>query len=168
MKRTLQLITLAFTIFLTLGVQAEEKKAKHFKLIPIPKREHGYSNFKSVVIRSKAALKEFLKRTAKAEGMGWNAEKKFIEALDAAKIDFSKQALVLLRHTEGSGSVQITPGKAKLANGKLTLPVARKAPDMGTADMAYYCFALAVNKSAVTKVELMVKGRKSTILNIKK
>jgi hypothetical protein len=166
MKRTLQLLTLAFTFIL--GANAEEKKAESFKQIPIPKREHGYSNFKSVVISTKAELKAFLKTKAKAEAMGWNAEKKFIEALDAAKIDFSKQALVLLRHTEGSGSVQVTPGKATLAHGKLTLPVARKAPDMGTADMAYYCFALAVNKATVKQVELAVAGRKSTILTIKK
>ena len=76
----LTLLTLTFTLSSSLAAD-KAPKDRGYKMIPIPKREHGYSNFKSAVIRSKAALKEFLKRTAKAEGMGWNEEKKFIEAL---------------------------------------------------------------------------------------
>ena len=126
-----------------------------FRTIPIPKRENGYSNFASVAFVSKAALDSFLADTSTQ--IGWNNRQEFGDALLNAKIDFSKEALVLLRHTEGSGSVQVTFETPILKDRHLLCEIrGRPIPPGygGTTDMAYYCFAVAVSKAQVSQVEL--------------
>ena len=81
--------------------QLTNTSTQSFRVIPIQKREHGYSNFESIVLMSKNDLDSFL--TATSAQTGWNNRQEFEEALLNAKLDFSKEALVLLRHTEGSG-----------------------------------------------------------------
>ncbi len=66
-----------------------------------------------------------------------------------------------LRHTGGSGSVRVAFDKPVLRNGVLPCPITREAPEVGTDDMAYYCFALAVWKSDVIAVELHVHEREA-------
>ena len=88
---------------------------------------------------------------------GWNNRQGFKDALLNAKLDFSKEALVLLRHTEGSGSVKVEFGTPILKDQTLLCEIQGKAIPRGyggTADMAYYCFAVAVSKAHVSKVEL--------------
>src|SRR5829696_7681946 len=86
--------------------QSINQSAQAFRIIPIPTKENGYSNFASIVFMSKQELDSFLTDTA-TQG-GWNHRQAFEDALRNAKLDFSKEALVLLRHTEGSGSVKVT------------------------------------------------------------
>jgi len=135
---------------------------KGFRTVPIPKREHGYSGLDSVVIDSQAGLDGLLKKVK--AGDGWNEGAKFIAAVKEAKIDFSKEALVLLRHTEGSGSNRVEFSNPKLRDGTLQCEIIRKTAGIGTADMAYYCFALAVKKTAVKKVELWIAGREPVVV----
>ena len=136
-----------------------------YRRIPIPKRENGYSRMDSVVIRSKTEMERLLKRI-RGQG-GWNDRKGFEDAIIKANVDFNREVLVLLRHTEGSGSVQVTFHMPTVRAGTLTCRITRKVPEIGTADMAYYCFALAVSKSDVSKAELHVQGKKSTSMNTK-
>lgn len=138
-----------------------------FRMIPIPEREHGYSNFDSTFLVSQDALDEFLKSGSKAGGMGWNSRKDFEEAITKSRVDFGREVLVLLRHTEGSGSVQIRFRTPIVKQKRLICHIDRKEPQVGTADMAYYCFALAVDKAAVAEVELEVPGRKQLLLSLK-
>ena len=88
---------------------------------------------------------------------GWNNRQGFEDALRNAGVDFAKEALVLLRHSEGSGSVQVT-FETPILQGRNLLCEIRGKPIPpgygGTADMAYYCFAVAVSKSQVSQVEL--------------
>lgn len=142
---------------------------KGFRTVPIPEREHGYSGFESVVIDSQTGLDALLKRVKAGEG--WNDGAKFIAAVKEAKIDFSKEALVLLRHTEGSGSTRVEFSNPKLRDGTLQYEIIRKTVEIGmvgTADMAFYCFALAVKKTAVNKVKLRIAGRKPVVLLVGK
>jgi hypothetical protein len=137
--------------------QLIDERAQSFKIIPIPTRENGYSNFASIVIMSKADLDSFLTETSRQ--IGWNNRQGFEDALLNAKLDFSKEALVLLRHTESSGSVQVTFETPILQGRNLVCEIRGKPipPGYGgTADMAYYCFAVAVSKSQISKVELQV------------
>ncbi len=134
--------------------------------IPIPKREHGYSNCESTVITSQGALDAFLKTESEAQKMGWNNRLDFDKALAVARVDFNKEALVLLRHTEGSGSVQVDFGSPVVHGKTVICHIDRKEPEMGTADMAYYCFALAVARSTVTDVALRMPGRRTIILPV--
>lgn len=132
-----------------------EQSHQPFRTIPIPKRENGYSNFASIAFMSREAMDAFLADTSTK--IGWNNRQEFEEALLNAKVDFSKEALVLLRHTEGSGSVQVTFEKPELQDRKLICAIrGRPIPPGygGTADMAYYCFAVVVSKSEVSQVEL--------------
>ncbi len=104
---------------------------------------------------SQKDLDSFL--TDKSRQMGWNQRQAFEDALRNAKLDFSKEALVLLRHTEGSGSVKVAFETPVLKGRKLLCEIKGKPipPGYGgTADMAYYCFALAVSKAHVSEVEL--------------
>jgi len=131
------------------------ERAQSFRIIPIQKGEIGYSNFASRVFMSKNDLDSFLKDASTQTG--WNNRQEFEDALHSANVDFTKEALVLLRHTEGSGSVQVTFETPILQDGRLLCEIqGRPIPPgyAGTADMAYYCFAVAVSKSAVSEVEL--------------
>ena len=144
--------------------KSDVEGSQSFRIVPIPKREHGYSNFESTAILSENDLDSFLKKASVKDGMGWNDRKGFEDALDGAKLDFAKEALVLLRHTEGSGSNQVTFEIPALKAKRLVCSIKRKEADIGTADMAYYCFALAVAKSAVEAVELRVEDREPIVL----
>jgi hypothetical protein len=104
---------------------------------------------------SKDALDSFLKDTSTQ--LGWNNRQEFEDALLNAKLDFSKEALLLLRHNEGSGSVQVTFETPILQGTNLLCEIRGKPipPGYGvTDDMAYYCFAVAVSKAQVSQVEL--------------
>ena len=135
--------------------QVIDKSAQSFRIIPIPTKEHGYNNFDSIVLRSKKDLDSFLTNTSTQ--IGWNNRQAFEDALVNAKVDFSKEALVLLRHTEGSGSVKVAFETPVLQGRNLVCEIQGKPipPGYGgTGDMAYYCFAVAVSKAHVDRVEL--------------
>lgn len=154
---------------LVIGALSFEQNAgaaeeKGFRLVPVPKREHGYSGLKSQVIGSQKELDGLLKKVQ--AGGGWNERAKFLAAIKEAKIDFPREALVLLLHTEGSGSTQVTLADPKLRNGTLRCEITQKSAGMGTADMAYYCFAVAVKKTAAKKIELRVAGRKPVVMAV--
>ena len=106
---------------------------------------------------SQKDLDSFLTNTAVQ--IGWNTRQRheFKDALLNANLDFSKEALVLLRHTERSGSVQVTFETPVLKDRSLVCEI-RGRPILpgygGTGDVAYYCFAVAVSKAHVSQVEL--------------
>lgn len=134
--------------------QSTDQSTQPFRTLPILKREHGYSTFESIAIQSQNDLESFLKATAK---VGWNHRNVFENTLREAKIDFSKEALVLLRHTEGSGSVKVD-FKTPVLQGQKLLVEIEGIPIPpgygGTGDMAYYCLAVVVAKARVNQVEL--------------
>ena len=146
------------------GAKNVSSGKKVFRQIPIPKREHGYSRMNPTVIRTERELDDLLKRIKKMTG--WNKPKKFEDTIKKAKVDFSKEVLVLLPHKEHSGSIKVTFKKPKLRNRELICRIRRNDPLVHTCDMAYYCFALAVSKAAVDGIELHVKGRKPVKLSI--
>ncbi len=158
--------TVMIVLLLLAGCTQGDEGAPSVRTIPIPKREHGYSNFDSTAIASQEALDRFLETGSKAEKMGWNNRVDFDKALAAAGLNFDKEVLVLLRHTEGSGSVQVDFRPPTVEKDKVICRIDRREPEVGTADMAYYCFALAVAKSGITEVELRVSGREAIILPV--
>ncbi len=148
------------------NIQGEETVS--FRIVPIPKGEHGYSNFESTVIASPSELDAFLQNGSKGQNRAWNNRTDFEKALAQAKLDFARESLVLLRHTEGSGSVQVNFRQPEIKDKRIICQIDRKEPEMGTADMAYYCFALVAAKTDVTEVELKVSGRKPIIISVGK
>ena len=144
------------SVLLTLVLQAAPLAAQErqaFRVIPIPNRENGYGNFESVAFNTKAEFEAFLAAAAKQPG--WNSRQAFVDALQNANIDFAREALVLLRHSEGSGSVRVTFETPTLSARKLVCQIRGKSLNGGgTMDMAYYCFAVVVSRSLVSEVEL--------------
>lgn len=132
--------------------QLIDQNAQSFRIIPIPSRDNAYSNFASIVFMSQGELDSFLALTATQ--IGWNNRQEFEDALRNAKLDFTKEALVFLRHSEGSGSVQVTFETPTLQDQTLLCEIRGRPIPSGTADMADYCFAVAVSKSQVSQVEL--------------
>jgi hypothetical protein len=143
------------------------KDEQIFRFVPIPRQEHGYSNFDSLVIRSAQELDEFFSRKSVAEGIRWNTRDKFEEAIGKSRLDFAKESLVLLRHTEESGSVKVSFGVQLVKSSVLHCSIHRKEPPgIGTTDMAYYCFGLAVVKQKIKRIHVCVAGRDSFELDL--
>lgn len=135
--------------------QVTNESSQSFRIIPIPARENGYGSFESIVFMSKRDLDSFLTNTSTQ--IGWNNRRGFEDALLNARVDFSKEALVLLRHDEGSGSTRVTFETPILQGRTLVAEIQGKPipPGYGgSTDMAYYCFAVAVSKARVSQVEL--------------
>ncbi len=137
-------------------------RARPYRRLLVPHREHGYSSNTAAVITTKEAYERFLAALSKQDA--WNEREAFLSTLKEARIDFGKQALVFLRHTEGSGSVGVRLLAPVFEDGRLDCTVERAAqPDgFGTADMAFYGFALVVAKDRVKRVRaiLLDKGKK--------
>jgi hypothetical protein len=110
-----------------------------------------------MAITSSQDLEAFLAEIP--QQIGWNNRQGFIDALRNAKIDFNQEALMLLRHDEPSGSVSVS-FKTPVLKDKTLVCEIRGEPlrGLGTADMAYHCFALAVSKLLVNQVQLNAKG----------
>jgi len=140
-------------------------QAAAVRIIPIPPREHGYNQFDSRVILSQVELDAFLENISTVQAAMWNNRAQFIAAITQARIDFSNENLVLIRHTEGSGSVRLAISEPVVEGHALVFEINRQAPDIRTADMAYYCYALVVGK-AVATVEIKIDDRPVTVLPI--
>jgi hypothetical protein len=174
MQKLFYLFVVTAITFLGSGIWANESKNKSksqedkkvlFKLVDIPRREHGYSNFESLVISSSDSMKAFLEQVP--EQKGWNAAADFLQVLQGISMDFKTHSLVLLRHTEGSGGVSIDFNILALVDRRLQCRIARKIPEMGTADMAYYCFGLIVRKDAVSKIVVDLEQGPTSVVQVK-
>lgn len=127
--------------------------ADAFRVVPIPKSENGYDSFESAQFESQEQVDAFLKTLAGKPG--WNERKRFEDALKNAKIDFKAERLVLLRHTEGSSGIDVQFLRPELKGMELHCRIARTEPSgAGTTDMAYYCFAVVLQRNAVKRLEL--------------
>ncbi len=135
-----------------------------FRQIQIPERENGYSIFDSQSITTKPEFEKFVKSIEDADN--FNNKDAFLSTLRNAKIEFGKDSLVLLRHSEGSGSTKVTLNPPQLKNKQLICKLERKAAQIGTADMAYYCYAFAVSKSAIKEVVFDNGRRTQTISTV--
>jgi hypothetical protein len=163
-------VTASLVIFAAIAAcvsaPAQEKEvAPPYRVLNIPAREHGYGNFKTQVIHSQKELDDLIKKSV--GDLGWNNRQAFVEGLQKGKVNFEREALVLLRNTEGSGSVKVTPQPQ--INGKtLIVRLRRDVPEIGTADIADYCFAIAVDRGRIEQVQYVVDGRPEEKLNVKK
>jgi hypothetical protein len=149
------------------ATDAWSAEAAAVRVIPIPREEHGYSNFETTVIASQADLDAFLKKGADGGQMGWNDRAGFEKALADARVDFNRESLVLLRHTEGSGSTRVHFREPQVKGRRVTCRIDTEKAEVGLSVMAYYCFALAVPKAAIDEVEVQVSGRPAVIIPLK-
>lgn len=124
------------------------------RVLVVPKDEHGYGGFGSLVINSLAqfdSFKETLERQA-----GWNDLDKFLQVLDQARVDFERESLVLIRQGDGSSSLNVGLESPRLRGDTLTC-IVRITGNHSNRDVKYRCFALAVEKRKISRVEVRVK-----------
>jgi len=113
--------------------------------IPIPVREHGYSNFDTQVLSSQDQFESFIAKVNKQKS--WNQKKNFIDSLTLQPIDFKTHNLLLYRMTEKSGSTVLSVDAPKGDKKQITITIGRDKPDVGTADIAYYALAYSLAKN---------------------
>lgn len=133
------------SIVLTQEKEPETLNKESITKIAIPVREHGYSNFDSMVLSSQNDLDQFLSEIK--EQKGWNKRKNFIESLTLYPINFNKHNILLYRITESSGSTILAVDAPKGTNEHVIVEIGRDKPNIGTADVAYYALAYKIAKS---------------------
>ena len=131
-------------------------ESESFRTINLPPGDNGYSYFGSMAITSSQDLKAFVDELS--QQLYWTNRQGFVDALLNAKIDFDREALVLLRYDDGYGATRVPFEAPVLQDKTLVCEIRRKLYGLGPAVMAYHCFALAVSKSLVNKVQLNVEG----------
>jgi len=151
MKVVLALCCVTLAMLLHPNVSNNQSESP-FRTINIYQRELGYSYFDSMAITTSEDFNAFLAEIPNQTG--WNGRQVFIDALVNAKIDFNREALVLLRHDEPSGSAIVSFETPVLKEKTLVCEIRGKFAGVGTADIAFHGFALAVSKSLVNQVEL--------------
>jgi len=142
-------VTLAM-LFQPIGLKNES--ASSFRTINIHETENGYNYFDSMAITSSQDFKAFLEEIS--QQLHWNNRQDFVDALLQAKVDFDHEALVLLRHNEGSAGVSVSFETPVVQEKTLVCEIRRELRGAGPAVMAYHCFAFAVSKSLISKVQL--------------
>jgi hypothetical protein len=141
--------------FLIVSSQAFAQDVKGFRRIDIPEEEHGYQHFESLVIDSREQFDAFVKQIEMQSA--WNDREGFLKAIRDAKVNFARESLVLIRQTEGSASIKLELHTDELRDDKLVLRIQRLSPSgSGISVVAFYCFALAVDKDWVKQVEVWV------------
>ncbi|MES2354610.1 MAG: hypothetical protein V4568_09455 [Pseudomonadota bacterium] len=166
------LFSVTTTVFAEGRKEADKKEVvkkdavKEFRLIPVPTKDHGYSNFQSMIIRSQQELDAVMEALGRKE-MGWNNLAGFSKPIQGAAIDFNKEALVLIRHTENSGAVEVAVEQPRMNGLVLVWSIKRKqASGVGTADMAYYGYSVVVLKEKVRQVQVFVDGKKGDVIPV--
>lgn len=134
----------------------KNQSGSSFRTINIHQTENGYHYFDSLAITSTQDFNAFLEEIS--QQLYWGHRQEFVDALLNAKIDFNQEALVLLRHTEGSGGARVTFETPVLQDRTLLCEIRGELRGVGPAVVAYHCFALAVSKSLVNKVQLNAVG----------
>ncbi len=160
---------LLFAIILLLlfpALQVFAGDAMDFRVIDVPKEEHGYQFFESQAVGSQEQFDAFIKQIEAQEF--WNNKEAFLKVIAETRVDFSHESLVLIRHTEGSGSTQVSSPECQLQGEKLVCKIQRISPEVGTADVAFYCFGFIVKKDAVKQIEVWVskKDKPQEVLEI--
>lgn len=124
-------------------------------------REHGYSNFETLVLHDQASYAAFTQDVAQQEG--WNDKTAFLQSLSTTDIDFATESLLLFRHTETSGSNVIIPHAPQSTRHEANVTIDVLIPPAGTDDMAYYLYVYRVAKTIKT-VHFLVDGTDKPIV----
>lgn len=131
------------------------------RLTDVDPKVNGYANLTTLVITTETEQETVL--TSVSAQSGWDDAAGFIQTIRAARVEYDNdQILLLYRHTESSGSVQVTVGAPALQDGDVVVPITREVPEKGTTDMAYYLFAYRVDVDTPT-VTFLIDGTPDVI-----
>lgn len=127
---------------------------KGFRLIAVPAHVGGGSDLKSQVIHTQEQFDALVKQIKTQRG--WHRPADFLKALNAAKVDFAKEALVLIHHEAGVGC-RVGFAVPELRGDKLVCAIYPNPLFDVYPASANHCFAVAVDKGQVSQVEVWVE-----------
>jgi hypothetical protein len=145
------------TLVDTLQLPVSEDKID-IEFLTLTPREHGYSNFETTVIKSEEELNSLINEFIGQPN--WNEKESILGEIREWDIDFDTSYVVFYRHTEGSGSIEVSVEEPILEGSIPTINILRDVPEEGTDDMAYYCYAFKVNRNYS---EIMIDSNTITI-----
>lgn len=120
--------------------------------LPFPQRGDGYNRIHSQVIGSQKELDTLLGELNE-EGEGRGKPEAFLKAVTDAKVDFAKEALVLIQNTEGGGPVHVKLWLAEGRDGTFTAMIFRHRPDDDVLLLVSHdCWALVVRRDRVKQI----------------
>jgi hypothetical protein len=127
-----------------------------FRVLDVPQGDIGLTYFGSMAITTSEDLNAFLAEIAQQQM--WGNRQAFVDALVNAKIDFDREALVLLRYDKSGGGrfpfeTPVLKDKALLVEVHIEQLF---GPALGI--ISSYCYTLAVSKSLIDTVEYRVTG----------
>jgi hypothetical protein len=144
--------------------------------IGIPFRVSYYEDIQSQVVASKADLDGMLesipqppKHHRNERNRSWRDLQTFRRLLLEHQIDFSREVIVLIQHTEGSGTPKVSLAHPLHDSNtrRLLLEVRSYNPGLGTRDLAAYCFAVVVPRHLADEVIITTTGNASVTVNSK-
>ena len=136
--------------------------AAEFRILAIPRSERFFTQS----ITTQARFDQYIKGLQ--EGLSWppGPRKDLIAALNRSKCDFSKEALILLSHSENSGMTPVDLETPKLEGENLVCSLkVEKVTGAVTMDIGHHSFALAVDKSRIKTVVFRAPGRHEQVLS---
>lgn len=144
---------------------------RHFKLERGQFNQDTLKPYRALVVKSDADLKDIVEgcKFAMRHRRGgfvnphdhfWDEQcERLKDDIRTRNVDFVKETLILIPHTEGSGSIRVGLDWPHLKSKKLVLEIWRAVPFMCTCDMAYWCFAVIVPKAEVDQIEIRLEGK---------
>ena len=150
MKLALSLCCVMLAMLLPPGVLKNADEPA-FRTIDISRTDNGYTYFDSMAITSSQEFNAFLEEVSQQQR--WSNKQAFVDALVNAKIDFNRETLILLQHTEGSASARVSFETPVLKDKTLLFEIRGELQGLGIGVVAFYGFAFVVSKSLVNKVQ---------------
>lgn len=147
-------VTVAATVLLV--CVAADSPLDGVRRLPIPVRDGVYEEFETTTFTSDKGLKDFIQKGGKEYEWAAKYWEAFAKTLTDAKVDFKTQALVLVRHSEASGSVRVRFELIEEKDGVLRATIRRKEPSLGTCDMAYYCWGYVMPRERAETLKVWV------------
>lgn len=126
-----------------------------FETLKMSNRDHWYSHFKTTVINTPQEYRDFLKSAS----IDPDQPHSFHNTVASLSAWVDTHTMVLIRHTESSGSTKVSFQVSQASPDTLLCKISRIPPgpcDIGTCDMAYYCFGIMGQRSLIKKVEVFV------------
>lgn len=149
------------------GWAAEVAPLRGARRIPLASPSGDFRAVRSQVIDSRekldALVRSLNRRNDFDRGGGKDDYPAFAKTLAAARVDFSKEVMVLLRHDEASASTRVRFRLTEDADGTLTATITRDPGGAGVAMVATHGFAFVATRDQARRLVLWHVTRVSEV-----
>jgi hypothetical protein len=137
----------------TIDIKVKKIKSDLILKIPIHIKDNGYSNFKTKLITEQKELDKFIVDVKSQKK--WQRKKNFLNTIDRANIDFSKNNLLFYRISEKSELIVLAVDIPTSIGKNITVVIGKERlkeklkKDIQTKGISEYALAYKVDKSAM-------------------